>query len=455
MRLKSYLKLAIPLALCLLTITFSPHPQSPTHAQDGDPTECLNQVQIATELASATCTGLSINQICYGFGDLTPTFVPTATNPTFATSGDRIPISDLQAIRGASTDWSVALIALQNPASDAPIPTTLALLGDVEITDTNVSTERGLTCPLLNNTPNTVNVRSGTNTNRDVVGSIRPNENVTAIARNQLGDWVQILQDDGVGWVYAPLFETACDVFALPVVDENTVAEAPLAPFQAISLTTPPDNTCPAAPNGLLVYTVFGYPYQLTINGVDLHINGAAYLTASSDNSLNIRALEGEITASTPDNQQFLLPNTTTTVADDDFSDPQRTESNDLVPIMIDVLLNGQSVDTAFAAFQPNIDAENADTMLAPIECHVGDSDAVNLEYSRTLDFDATITAVSDGGISIVLVNQGTAWVQCNREGEFEGRITVTYGDETQETIGLTVSAAPPLPEVDEDGPED
>lgn len=447
MSLKSHTKFTLPIALLLLFIAFSPPPTLPTHAQDNDPNACFEHVQIATELASASCTGLLINETCYGYGDLSPTLAPTATNATFQSSGDRVSIGDVQSLSGSSTDWSVALIALQNPAPDAPIPTTLALLGDAQITDANITEERGLTCPLLNNTTNTVNVRAGTSTDREVVGSIFPSENVTAMARNDLGDWVQIPLDDGVGWVYAPLFETNCDVFALPVVDETTVVEPPPAPFQAITLTSTQDETCPQSPNGLLVYTVFGYPYELVVNSVNLHVNGAAFLTATSENSLSIRALEGEITASTSDHRQLLLPRMTTTFSDGEFSDVERSTADDLVPMMVDVLLNGQTLDIVISAINASVDAENADRLLEPIECEVGSSETVILDYSRPVDFNTTITAASDGGISIVLVNQGTAWVQCNRVGEFGGLITVSYGDGGQETIGVQVTATPAIEE--------
>jgi hypothetical protein len=185
-----------------------------------------------------------------------------------------------------------------------------------------------------------------------------------------------------------------------------------------------------------------------------LHVDGAAYLTASDENNLNIRTLEGEIRATADDNEQFLLPNTGFDFSDGDFSDTERSSSNDLVPIMIDVLLNGQRVGAALDAFQPDIDAENADTLLDPIACEVGNSATINLDYARPLDFDSTITAESDGSISIVLVNQGTAWIHCNREGEFEGLIIVTYTDGSQATIGLIVTATPPTEDNDENDEE-
>lgn len=431
----------ITLGLLLLFMAFPLDHHSSTLAQDGDDDACFIDIQIATEIASASCTGLNINEVCYGFGDLSPIFTPTATNTTFQANGDRVSINDIQSLSGSSNEWSVALIALQNPAPDAPIPTTFALLGNAQITDANITEERGLTCPLLNNTPNTVNVRAGTSTDRDIVGSIQPSESITAIARNQLGDWVQITLEDGVGWVYAPLFETECDVFALSVVDETTVVEPPPAPFETITLTSSTDATCQAAPNGLLVYTVTGFPIEMAVNGVNLHVDGGVYLSASNEEELTIHALEGEITASTADDERFLLPQYAITVTGSAFSEIERDPSNEVARIMVDVLLNGQSADTAFAALQPDIDASNADIQLETIECIVGESETVELDYSRTLDFNSTITATSDGGMSILLVNQATAWVQCNQAGEFDGLITITYGDGSQETIGVSVVA--------------
>ncbi len=87
-------------------------------------------------------------------------------------------------------------------------------------------------------TADTLNVRSGPGTTYPKIGRLKAGDEVTLIARNEAGDWLQT----DVGWVAAEWVETPVDVAALPVA-EHIAAPPPTA--------TPTPTPVPPTPTPL------------------------------------------------------------------------------------------------------------------------------------------------------------------------------------------------------------
>ncbi len=76
---------------------------------------------------------------------------------------------------------------------------------------------------LTNSSANNLNFRAGPGLNEPIIGSFPRGARAEAVARNEAGDWAQILLNGQPGWVYAPLTTPSGDLMSLPVARPNIV----------------------------------------------------------------------------------------------------------------------------------------------------------------------------------------------------------------------------------------
>ncbi len=124
-------------AMALLTLSIGAVMVS---AQDTAPTTCSTFINQALSALSNNCGDLSRNTACYGFNNLTATFMQPLAPDAFAHPNDRVNLADLQSITTAPLDpaisqWGIAVLKAQANLPDA-LPgqaVTFLLLGDVTL----------------------------------------------------------------------------------------------------------------------------------------------------------------------------------------------------------------------------------------------------------------------------------------------------------------------------------
>ena len=123
------------------------------------------------------------------------------------------------------------------PPPGVVIPPTETLTISVVVADTNV------------------NVRSGPETSYLRLGSLRPGQQVTPIARNERANWVMVEFNDGFGWIATELVAWSVDLETLPIITVDSLTPSPevtasLTPSVTSSSTvtsTPSPTTSPSA----------------------------------------------------------------------------------------------------------------------------------------------------------------------------------------------------------------
>ena len=124
-----------------------------------------------------------------------------------------------------------------------------------------------------------LNVRRGPGVDFALISKLAPGEIVTATARNQAGDWVQVQQPalaDGFGWVSAPFLDLGGNLEDLPV--SQATSDAPALPVARFSTSTA---------SGLSGTLVFQEGSGQTIHLVDLASSKMTDLAQGSDPAIS------------------------------------------------------------------------------------------------------------------------------------------------------------------------
>ncbi|MEZ4861634.1 MAG: SH3 domain-containing protein [Caldilineaceae bacterium] len=143
-----------------------------------------------------------------------------------------------------------------------------------------------------------LNVRAGPGTTYAIVAKVTAGAEVTALARNEAGDWIQIaLPDDatGFGWVSAAYVRLDSAVSNLPVSDQVSAAPAIVAPvsvtaaatIQTVSTTAAATAVSTTGPTGLHGKLVFQSEPGGTIYVYDLDRGSLRPLTHGFDPAIS------------------------------------------------------------------------------------------------------------------------------------------------------------------------
>lgn len=293
--------------------------------QDNCPALVLSTITTADE----ACASTGRNQACYGNISVQAEAQPDASNFVFEKAGDVVDVATVQrlqlsAMNVETDEWGIVILRVQ-----ANLPDTLpgqnvqmVLFGDVELRPAGEFEPAPPVEPeaepvtLSVTISGGLNVRGGPSTNNAVIGSVSSGDVVTAIGRNEAGDWLQVLLSEDVedlGWLYAPLVTVDGDLLSLPVVGStnDTPVEAPEAPgpLQAFYFQTGISNAaCREAPNGLMIQTPEGAgEIALVMNEVTFNLGSTAYLRLDEDELL-ATVLEGNARIETEQGTDDYVP---------------------------------------------------------------------------------------------------------------------------------------------------
>ncbi|MCB9435654.1 MAG: SH3 domain-containing protein [Anaerolineales bacterium] len=274
------------------------------HSQDSGDVACDALVTEALQVLGTACTEVGRNEACYGHSRVAATFREDVDGVTFATSGDTTALTNLEALVTEPLDmdagtWGVALMRLQAdlPESDPDSAMTLILFGDTEVTNAvDLNTADFPTCVIENASLSNMNMRSGPGLNRQITSVFPRGEAGQAVGRSDDNDWVRILYNGSLGWIFVRNMQLDCEIETLRVTDED----APLTgfydkPMQAFTLQSGGDSACAAAPNGLLIESPEGQRAHVMVNGIEMEFASAGFLSIDGDGALRVSGLAGEI----------------------------------------------------------------------------------------------------------------------------------------------------------------
>ena len=292
---------------CFITLFVIP---AVAFAQDN---QCLAVIQAAFSSAEQACSTTARTQACVG--SPAAQAVPQAGFEPFVFNqpGDLISARELQTLSISSPDagsYGVSLLRIQADLPDAAPEqnATLLAFGEVEIQN-SVNAADVLPTLIVSPTGN-MNVRSGPSTDDPVVGTLEAFQAVTANGRLGDNSWVRVRIADGTfGWLSTPLLNVTGDVNTLDIVDSSgTPVAVRYGAVQSFTFSSG-DAPCAGAPeSGILVQT----PAEVTfsINGVEIMLNGTAFVQAQPGGEMILSTLEGLARAGAAGMAHVILPGT-------------------------------------------------------------------------------------------------------------------------------------------------
>lgn len=291
-----------------------------TLPQSGN-TDRICPALVEYQAVPVVCDSLVADEACVGQGTVSAS--PLAESPDFSFSqpGDRARLTTLseltlQSLSTESGAWTVVAANLplntNDPNLSAPAVVTMLLIGDVSIANAGEQFSSGAATAVVLGELG-INVRRRPNGSAESVWQLLPGEQVLASGRveNPEGRWIRITipnRFEGTGWVFAEYLQVTGDADNLPLVTESSPVQAvteetegpeygPMQSFNLLSGVT--DSSCTGTPDsGLLLQTPNGIGAgsgaKLRVNGVEIVLNGTAFIQAQANVSLRLTVLEGE-----------------------------------------------------------------------------------------------------------------------------------------------------------------
>ena len=241
------------------------------------------------------------------------------------------------------------------PPPGVVIPPTETLTISVVIADTNV------------------NVRSGPETSYLRLGSLRPGQQVTPLARNERANWVMVEFNDGFGWVATELVAWSVDLETLPVITvdsltpslEVTASLAPSVTSSSTVTSTPSPTTSPSAtpsPTPMLTSTNITSPSEtptVSIPSEEPTVEPEDTVTATAFPTVSVVILPTLTPTTVPTNTATTIPSSTTaptaTLTVEPTNTPIPTETNVPTTTTIPTVIpTNTPTETATATTEPN-----------------------------------------------------------------------------------------------------
>ncbi len=249
---------------------------------------------------SSACAEQEINSICFGHPTVSLAWLPDVPTAAFRQPGDQTASNSVDWFSVSSEDktWGTARILFSAYAPDSLGAQTAALLafGDVALFPPPPAS---LPAPLLDITVTATqgaNLRAEPNTGAQVIRTIAQRTGLKAVRLNEDGAWIQAyVNPEESGWISREL--AAGDIDLLQSAPRANAGLPLWFPWQAFDFRTGLDDApCAAAPDSgiLLQSNRFQPPRQFWLNGLDVRLNGTAFLQAQIDAGMSIYVLDGE-----------------------------------------------------------------------------------------------------------------------------------------------------------------
>ena len=216
----------------------APNAQDATPEASAQANACIAPDAIAA--AQTACENSQVGQVCLGAGE-----IQTTPAQGLAVVGAATDLSAMESLSG--TSGSFALLKLLADLPDGAAPMELVLFGDASIRNAYTAPPQPLPTVTLQNAGfNILNLRATPSLSGTVVGTMMPNDELTADGRSSDGTWLRVQREQGTAWIYASLVTVKEGDDATLLIS----ADSPITqPFQSLTLESAAES-CGA---GLLV----------------------------------------------------------------------------------------------------------------------------------------------------------------------------------------------------------
>lgn len=265
-------------------------------------TECPALVTRALDAMGENCGGISRNSACYGYNLVGASFVTEVEEDFFTTPADQAPINEIEALTTSALSvdedrWGVAVMSLQANIPDT-LPgqaVTFVLMGDVEVENAVDPGAAFSPADALAVTSRRVaNIRSAGTLTANVIGAVGVGETLQADGVSADRQWLRIVYQDVIGWIFRDLVTTEADLDSLPVITDAT-----RSPMQAFYLRTGIGQVaCEDAPaDSLVIQGPERLTVNFTVNGADVTLGStAAFRILPPGNVMEVTVLDGKVT---------------------------------------------------------------------------------------------------------------------------------------------------------------
>lgn len=265
-------------------------------------TDCPALVTRALSAMGENCGSMNRNSACYGYNLVGANFVTEVEEDYFTLPADQASVSEIETLVTSALSvnedrWGVAVMSLQANIPDT-LPgqaVTFVLMGDVEVENAvDPGAAFSPTAALDVTARRVANIRSGGSLNANVIGAVALGDALQADGLSADHEWLRIVYNGVIGWIFRDLVTTEADLDSLPVITDAT-----RSPMQAFYLRTGIGQVaCEDAPaDSLVIQGPERLTVNFTVNGADVTLGStAAFRILPPGNIMEVTVLDGKVT---------------------------------------------------------------------------------------------------------------------------------------------------------------
>ena len=249
---------------------------------------------------SQHCADLAPNSICYAHPLVEAGFADETYSEQFNSPSQRASATGLSRLHSSALDleqaqWGIAIghLGAMFPRTHEGPGIIVMLLGAAEISN-EIDPAR---VPQIGEPLSTATLAETTLFKNPGIlprpfGTAAVDQLLLVDAFDDSGAWLRVVNDGVIAWVERKNVVRLTGMDTLPVIGLDSAY-----PFQALSLWTDPEfPACDQAEPMVAIQTPADLPANITVNGVDIHIEGLVTLQQVHRNALSMTVHRGEVT---------------------------------------------------------------------------------------------------------------------------------------------------------------
>jgi len=261
---------------------------------------CPALVEEALIAVGDNCANLDRNSACYGYNQVSASFLEEFPADYFTTPSDRTGLVHLDSLVTAPMDlvnnrWGVAVMNIQ-----ANLPNTvpgqgviMMLVGDAEVrNDVAPEDANEITDPISTATLQDTIVYTSPSPTAEALATISSNEIVLVDGFDATQTRLRMVNDGTIGWVDSTHVARLAAMDNLPIIGASQPS-----PMQAFYLSTGiGQSECSEADSMIAVQSPENITVDLTVNGVDIRVGSLVTFQNLDQNIINLTVHRGGVT---------------------------------------------------------------------------------------------------------------------------------------------------------------
>jgi len=261
---------------------------------------CPGLVEEALIAVGDNCANLDRNSACYGYNQVSASFLEEFPADYFSTPSDRTSLVHLDSLVTAPMDlindrWGVAVMNIQ-----ANLPNTvpgqgviMMLVGDAEVrNDVAPEDATEIADPISTATLQDTILYASPSPTAEAIATVSSNEIVLVDGFDSTLTRLRMVNDGIIGWVDSTHVARLAAMENLPIIGASRPS-----PMQAFYLSTGiGQSECTEADSMIAVQSPENITVDLTVNGVDIRVGSLVTFQNLDQNILNLTVHRGNVT---------------------------------------------------------------------------------------------------------------------------------------------------------------